>query len=173
MQEELGVTMYTPAGCGGRGRVCPVDLARGGVTDQGPVAAIILIADYYVKTCEHGQEKSLELQKGGALVGLPFGGSERGPLVLGREGEGLRHSRRLHGDRCLFGGVGLVGLAAYSAPAGTPCTAAALFHPRVKRERTSWNFSNLLTNKEVGTSRTLEEELYASWATGPRWTSDA
>ena len=90
--------MYTPASCGGRRRVRPVGLARGGVTDQGPVAAKILIADYYVETCEHGQEKSLELQKGGALVGLPFGGTERGPLELGREGEGLRHSRRLHGD---------------------------------------------------------------------------
>ena len=73
-------------------------LARGGVTDQGPVAAVILIADHNVKTCEHGQEKSLELQEGVTPVGLPFGGTERGPLVLGREGEGLRHSRRLHGD---------------------------------------------------------------------------
>ena len=98
MQEELGVTMYTPAGGGGRGRVRPMGLARGGVTDQGPVASVVLIADHNVKTCEHGQEKSLELQKGGALVGLPFGGTERGPLELGREGEGLRHSRRLHGD---------------------------------------------------------------------------
>jgi hypothetical protein len=75
-----------------------VGLARGGVTDQGPVASVVLIADHNVKTCEHGQEKSLELQKGGALVGLPFGGTERGPLELGREGEGLWHSRRLHGD---------------------------------------------------------------------------
>jgi hypothetical protein len=33
-------------------------------------------------------------------VGGPFGGTELGPLGLGREGEGLvvRHSRRLHGD---------------------------------------------------------------------------
>ena len=98
MQEELGVTMDAPAGCGGRGRVRPMGLARGGVTDQGPVASVVLIADHDVKTREHGQEKSLELQKGGALVGLPFGGTERGPLELGREGEGLRHSRRLHGD---------------------------------------------------------------------------
>ena len=75
-------------------------LARGGVTDQGPVAAVILVADHKVKTCEHGKEKSLELQEGVTSVGGPFGGTELGPLGLGREGEGLvvRHSRRLHGD---------------------------------------------------------------------------
>ena len=43
MQEKLGETMYTPAGCGGRRRVRPVGLARGGVTEQGPVAAVILV----------------------------------------------------------------------------------------------------------------------------------
>ena len=63
MQEELGETMYTPAGCGGRRRVRPVGLARGGVTEQGPVAAVILVADDKVKACEHGKEKSLELQE--------------------------------------------------------------------------------------------------------------
>ena len=100
MQEELGETMYTPAGCGGRRRVRPVGLARGGVTEQGPVAAVILFADDKVKACEHGKEKSLELQEGVTPVGGPFGGTELGPLGLGREGEGLvfRHSRRLHGD---------------------------------------------------------------------------
>ncbi len=99
MQEELGETMYTPAGCGGRRRVRPVGLARCGVTEQGPVAAVILVADDKVKTCEHGKEKSLELQESVTPVGGPFGGTELGPLGLGREGEGLvRHSRRLHGD---------------------------------------------------------------------------
>ena len=100
MQEELGETMYTPAGCGGRRRVRLVGLARGGVTEQGPVAAVIVVADHKVKTCEHGKEKSLELQESMTPVGGPFGGTELGPLGLGREGEGLvfRHSRRLHGD---------------------------------------------------------------------------
>ena len=75
-------------------------LARGGVTEQGPVAAVIVVADHKVKTCEHGKEKSLELQESMTPVGGPFGGTELGPLGLGREGEGLvfRHSRRLHGD---------------------------------------------------------------------------
>ena len=100
MQEELGLTMYTPAGCGGRRRVRPVSLARGGVTEQGPVAAIIFVVNDKVKACEHGKEKSLELQESMTPVGGPFGGTELGPLGLGREGEGLvvRHSRRLHGD---------------------------------------------------------------------------
>ena len=86
-------------------------LARGGVTEQGPVAAVIVVADHKVKTCEHGKEKSLELQEGVTPVGGPFGGTELGPLGLGREGEGLvvRHSRRLHGDdvypRCRRTGV--------------------------------------------------------------------
>ena len=111
MQEELGLTMYTPAGCGGRRRVRLVGLARGGVTEQGPVAAVIVVADHKVKTCEHGKEKSLELQESMTPVGGPFGGTELGPLGLGREGEGLvvRHSRRLHGDdvypRCRRTGV--------------------------------------------------------------------
>ena len=89
MQEELGETMYTPVGCGGRRRVRLVGLARGGVTEQGPVAAVIVVADHKVKTREHGKEKSLELQEGVTPVGGPFGGTELGPLGLGREGEGL------------------------------------------------------------------------------------
>ena len=98
VQEELGETMYTPAGCGGRRRVRLVGLARGGVTEQGPVAAVIVVADHKVKTCEHGKEKSLELQESMTPVGGPFGGTELGPLGLGREGESLavvRHSRLL------------------------------------------------------------------------------
>ena len=98
MQEELGLTMYTPAGCGGRRRVRPVSLARGGVTEQGPVAAIIFVVNDKVKACEHGKEKSLELQESMTPVGGPFGGTELGPLGLGREGEGLVVRHSLHGD---------------------------------------------------------------------------
>ena len=81
--------MYAPAGCGGRWRVRLVSLARGGVTEQGPVSAIIFVTDDKVKGCEHGEEKSLELQESMTPVGGPFGGTELGPLGLGREGEGL------------------------------------------------------------------------------------
>ena len=151
MQEELGETMYTPAGCGGRRRVRPVGLARGGVTEQGPVDAVILVADDKVKACEHGKEKSLELQEGVTPVGLPFGGTERGPLVLGREGEGLvRHSRRLHGDRCLFGGVG-----------------------RRKEKRSSSNSQRELGEFDALDRTTLGAALDAGGRSGPRWTSDA
>ena len=154
MQEELGETMYTPAGCGGRRRVRLVGLARGGVTEQGPVAAIIFVINDKVKACEHGKEKSLELQEGVTPVGRPFGGTERGPLVLGREGEGLvRHSRRLHGDRCLFGGVGLVG--------------------RRKEKRSSSNSQRELGEFDALDRTTLGAALDAGGRSGPRWTSDA
>jgi len=97
VQEELSLTMYAPAGCGGRWRVRLVSLARGRVTEQGPVAAIILVADDKVQGCEHGEKKSLELQESMTPFGGPVGGTELGPLGLGREGEGLvvRHSRLL------------------------------------------------------------------------------
>ena len=77
-----------------------MSLTRSGVTEQGPVDAIIFVINDKVKACEHRKEKSLELQERMTLVGGPFGGTELGPLGLGREGEGLvvRHSRRLHGD---------------------------------------------------------------------------
>jgi hypothetical protein len=48
-----------------------------------------LHADDEVEGCEHGQEKSLELQEVMTPVGCPVGVSERGPLGLGQEGEGL------------------------------------------------------------------------------------
>ena len=154
MQEELGETMYTPAGCGGRRRVRLVGLARGGVTEQGPVAAIIFVINDKVKACEHGKEKSLELQESMTPVGGPFGGTELGPLGLGREGEGLvRHSRRLHGDRCLFGGVGLVG--------------------RRKEKRSSSNSQRELGEFDALDRTTLGAALDAGGRSGPRWTSDA
>ena len=156
MQKELGETMYTPAGCGGRRRVRPVGLARGGVTEQGPVAAVILVADHKVKTCEHGKEKSLELQESMTPVGGPFGGTELGPLGLGREGEGLvfRHSRRLHGD-------------ARRLPA-MPFA--------VGRRKEKKKFSN--SQRELGElcrcgPTTLGAALDAGGRSGPRWTSDA
>ena len=83
-------------------------LARGGVTEQGPVAAVIVVADHKVKTCEHGKEKSLELQEGVTPVGGQFGGTELGPLGLGREGEGLvigGHFRLLPSSRVRCSGV--------------------------------------------------------------------
>ena len=148
MQEELGETMYTPAGCGGRRRVRLVGLARGGVTEQGPVAAVIVVADHKVKTCEHGKEKSLELQESMTPVGGPFGGTELGPLGLGREGEGLvvRHSRRLHGDA--FWGV-------------------------EKKKRSSRTLSANWENSVDAGRTTLGAALDAGGRSGPRWTSDA
>jgi hypothetical protein len=73
-----------------------VGLARSGAIDKSPFTAIIVVADDKVEVCEHGKEKSLELQESMTPVGGPFGGTERGPLGLGREGEGLvfgGHSR--------------------------------------------------------------------------------
>jgi hypothetical protein len=64
VQEELGLTMYAPAWCGGRRGVRLVGLPRGGVIDESPFAAVVVVADDKVEGCEHGQEKSLELQEG-------------------------------------------------------------------------------------------------------------
>ena len=64
-------------------------LERSGVVDESPFDAVVLVADDKVEGCEHGQEKSLELQECMTPVGGPVGVSERGPLGLGREGEGL------------------------------------------------------------------------------------
>ena len=64
-------------------------LAYSGVIDESPFAAVVFVADDEVEGCEHGLEKSLELQEGMTPVGGPVGVSERGPLGLGREGEGL------------------------------------------------------------------------------------
>ena len=89
VQEELGLTMYTPAWCGGRRGVRLVGLPRGGVIDESPFTAVSVVADDKVKGCEHGQEKAFELQESMTPVGGPVGVSERGPLGLGREGEGL------------------------------------------------------------------------------------
>ena len=154
MQEELGVTMYTPAGCGGRRRVRPVSLTRSGVTEQGPVDAIIFVINDKVKVCEHGKEKSLELQESMTPVGGPFGGTELGPLGLGREGEGLvvRHSRRLHGDdvypRCRRTGV-------------------------EKKKRSSRTLRANWENSVDAGRTTLGAALDAGGRSGPRWTSDA
>ena len=156
MQEELGETMYTPAGCRGRRRVRLVGLARGGVTEQGPVAAVIVVADHKVKTCEHGKEKSLELQESMTPVGGPFGGTELGPLGLGREGEGLvsRHSRRLHGDaRRLH---------------ATPVEKGV----EKKKEVLELLSANWENSVDAGRT-TLGAALDAGGRSGPRWTSDA
>jgi hypothetical protein len=63
VEEELGLTMYAPAWCGGRRGVRLVGLPRGGVIDESPFAAVDVVADDKVEGCEHGQEKSLELQE--------------------------------------------------------------------------------------------------------------
>ena len=129
-------------------------LARGGVTEQGPVAAVIVVADHKVKTCEHGKEKSLELQEGVTPVGGPFGGTELGPLGLGLEGEGLvvRHSRRLHGD-------------ARRLPA-MPFGAS-------KRKKKFSNSQRELGEFDALDRTTLGAALDAGGRSGPRWTSDA
>ena len=81
-------------------------------------------------------------------VGRPFGGTERGPLVLGREGEGLvvRHSRRLHGDA--FWGV-------------------------EKKKRTSRTLARELEELDAGWTTLGGAALDAGGRSGPRWTSDA
>ena len=129
-------------------------LARGGVTEQGPVAAVIVVADHKVKTCEHGKEKSLELQESMTPVGGPFGGTELGPLGLGREGEGLvfRHSRRLHGD-------------ARRLPA-MPFGAS-------KRKKKFSNSQRELGEFDALDRTTLGAALDAGGRSGPRWTGDA
>ena len=45
-----------------------MNLARGGVVDECPVSAVILVADDKVEGGEHGREKYLELQEGVELV---------------------------------------------------------------------------------------------------------
>ena len=87
-QKELGVAMHAPALRKGWRRVHLVSLARGGVVDERPFAAVIFVADDKVEVSEHGQEKSPELQEGMTPVGGPVGVSERGPLGLVREGKG-------------------------------------------------------------------------------------
>jgi hypothetical protein len=54
VQKELGVAMQ-------RRTVRLVGLARGGVVDERPFAAVVLVADDKVEGGEHGHEKSLEL----------------------------------------------------------------------------------------------------------------
>jgi hypothetical protein len=88
VQKELGLTMHALAWRRGRRGVRLVGLARGGVVDERPFAAVIFVADDKVEVSEHGQEKSPELQEGMMPVGGPVGVSERGPLGLGREDKG-------------------------------------------------------------------------------------
>ena len=97
MQEELGLTVYAPVGCRGLRGVRLVGLERSGVTEQSPFDAIIIVTNHEVEGGEHGYESALELQESITSVDRgPVGGTERGSLGLGREGEGLvvgRHSR--------------------------------------------------------------------------------
>ncbi len=170
MQEELGETMYTPAGCGGRRRVRPVGLARGGVTEQGPVAAVILFADDKVKACEHGKEKSLELQESVTPVGGPFGGTELGPLGLGREGEGLvRHSRRLHGNAFAVSRR----LHDDAFRRSRRLHGDAFRRWASKRKKKFSNSQRKLGELNALDRTTLGAALDAGGRSGPRWTSDA
>ena len=61
VQKELGVAMHVLAWRRGWRGVRLVGFARGGVVDERPFAAVILIADDKVEGGEHGHEKSLEL----------------------------------------------------------------------------------------------------------------
>jgi len=78
--------------------------------------------------------------------------------------------------RCLFGGVGLVGLATYPAPCGHTLQLA---EPRTfgwKRKKKFSNSRTLSANweKSVDAGRTtLGAALDAGGRSGPRWTSDA
>ena len=122
-------------------------LARGGVTEQGPVSTIILVTDDKVEGCEHGEEKSLELQESMTLVGGPFGGTELGPLGLGREGEGLvlgGHSRR-----------------------PSPCNRVEKKKEEVRTSRANWR------NSMQWTGPATLGVVDAGGRSGPRWTSDA
>ena len=151
--------MYTPAGCGGRRRVRPVGLARGGVTEQGPVAAVIVVADHKVKTCEHGKEKSLELQESMTPVGGPFGGTELGPLGLGREGEGLVVRHSLHGD---------------SFAVSMPSKRFDAVSKGVEKKKEVLELLSANWENSVDAGRTtLGAALDAGGRSGPRWTSDA
>ena len=179
MQEELGLTVYAPVGCRGRRGVRLVGLARGGVIC--PFVAIVIVTNHEVEGGEHGYESALELQEGITPVDRgPVGGTERGPLGLGREGEGLvvrRHSRRLHGDarrlpamptsRCLRD--------ARRLPAMPTSTARRrlLFDWRRKEKRSSRTLSANWENSVDAGRTTLGAALDAGGRSGPRWTSDA
>jgi hypothetical protein len=59
VQEELGLTMYAPALCGGRRRVRLLGLPRGGVIDESPFAAVVVVADDKVKGSRANWESSM------------------------------------------------------------------------------------------------------------------
>jgi len=183
VQEELGVTMYTPAGCGGRRRVRPVGLARGA---QGPVDAVILVADDKVQSCEHGEKKSLELQESMTPVGGPFGGTELGPLGLGREGEGLvvRHLRLLPstvqpGEKkkrkevhTVLGSSSIIAHVVHSPP--PPPANSFVIGPAVINTHTQFSRSlpRELEELDAGWSTLGGAALDAGGRSGQRWTSD-
>jgi hypothetical protein len=139
-----------------------VGLPRGGVIDESPFAAVVVVADDKVKGCEHGREKSLELQESMTPVGGPVGGSERGPLGLGREGEGLvlRHS-----------GSAQVELASLDLRAKKKkkdfWNTLIPFNPPLYPSSANWE-----SLMRVGPTR-LGAALDAGGRSGPRWTGDA
>ena len=141
--------MYTPAGCGGRRGVRLVGLSRSAVTEQSPFSAIVIVTNDKVEGCEHGKEKSLELQESMTPVGGPFGGTERGPLGLGREGEGL-----------VLGGHSRL----------RPST----LQPGEKKEKKfSKSLPRELEELDAGWTTLGGAALDAGGRSGPRWTSDA
>ena len=87
-QEEVGVAMHAPAWRRVWRGVRLMSVVCGGVVDERPVAAVILVANDKVEGGEHGREKSLELQEGMAIVVGPVSASERGTFGLVREGKG-------------------------------------------------------------------------------------
>jgi hypothetical protein len=98
-----------------------VGLAHGGVTEQSPLAAIMIVTDHEVEGGEHGYEATLELQENITPVDRgPVDGLNGGHSDLGGKVRVLCSGILDFYDvaRCLFGGVGLVGLATYPAPCG-------------------------------------------------------
>ena len=162
VQEELGLTMYTPAWCGGRRGVRLVGLPRGGVIDESPFTAVVVVADDKVKGCEHGQEKAFELQESMTPVGGPVGVSERGPLGLGREGEGLvlRHSRS---RMCTLRRAG---------PRRRSLVVARSLCGRKEKRSFGTSRANWESSMRAGPT-TLGAVLDAGGHSGPRWTGDA
>lgn len=81
LQEELGLTVQTPAWHRSRRGVRRVSPARGVIIDQRPLAAIILVSDEEVEGGEHEDEEPLELQEGEALVRVPVDVRKLGSVI--------------------------------------------------------------------------------------------
>ena len=63
VQEELGLTMYAPAWCGGRRGVRLVGLPRSGVIDESPFAAVVVVADDKSRAVNIDRRRRLNFRK--------------------------------------------------------------------------------------------------------------